>query len=65
MALHRLFSVTIGVPNVAQVADYYTEFGLTPLGEGVFAAVDGGQQLQNLVRRRAGGASSGSATRCT
>ncbi len=46
MTLHRLFSVTIGVPNVAEVADYYTEFGLTPLGDDAFATVDGGQQLR-------------------
>jgi catechol 2,3-dioxygenase-like lactoylglutathione lyase family enzyme len=32
MALHRLTSVTIGVPNVAETAAYYEEFGLTRLG---------------------------------
>ena len=34
MALHRLTSVTIGVPNVAETAAYYTEFGLTPQHDG-------------------------------
>src|SRR6266851_4747164 len=46
MALHRLTSVTIGVPNVAETAAYYTEFGLAPAGGGVFSTVDGGEQLR-------------------
>ncbi|MGV9734043.1 VOC family protein [Rhodococcus aetherivorans] len=46
MALHRLGSVTIGVPNVDQTASYYQEFGLTPLGDNRFATVDGGEQLR-------------------
>jgi len=45
MALHRLTSVTIGVPNVAATAAYYDEFGLSPTGERRFATVDGGEQL--------------------
>src|SRR5262249_51349362 len=46
MALHRLTTVTIGVPDVAAAATYYEEFGLTPRGNGRFATADGGQQLQ-------------------
>jgi len=46
MALHRLTSVTMGVPNVAETADYYTEFGLQPDTEGWFTTRDGGRQLQ-------------------
>ncbi len=49
MALHRLTSITIGVPNVAPAAAYYAEFGLTPTRDGRFATVDGGEQLR-LVR---------------
>ena len=30
MALHRLTTITLGVPNVEETASYYTEFGLTP-----------------------------------
>jgi len=45
MALHRLTSVTIGVPDVGATAAYYEEFGLTPTGAGRFATVDGGEQL--------------------
>jgi catechol 2,3-dioxygenase-like lactoylglutathione lyase family enzyme len=48
MPMHRLTSVTIGVPNLAETAEYYTDFGLTPVaGEGHrFATVDGGEQLR-------------------
>lgn len=46
MALHRLGSVTIGVPNLAETAAYYEDFGLTPLGGNRFATVDGGEQLR-------------------
>ena len=46
MALHRLASVTIGVPNTAETAEYYTEFGLQPDDEQWFATQDGGRQLR-------------------
>ncbi|KAB2352155.1 VOC family protein [Actinomadura rudentiformis] len=46
MPLHRLTTITIGVPNVAETAAYYTDFGLTPAGPGIFATVDGGEQLR-------------------
>jgi catechol 2,3-dioxygenase-like lactoylglutathione lyase family enzyme len=50
MALHRLTSACIGVPNVAETAAYYEEFGLAPLDdkkdEKRFATVDGGEQLR-------------------
>src|SRR3984893_17397954 len=59
MALHRLTSVCIGVPNVAETAIYYEEFGLTRLEDSVgpggrppgpprarFATVDGAEQLR-------------------
>jgi len=49
VALHQLTSVTIGVPDVAQTAAYYAEFGLTPAADGWFSTTDGGQQLR-LVR---------------
>jgi catechol 2,3-dioxygenase-like lactoylglutathione lyase family enzyme len=49
MSLHRLTTITLGVPVVAPVAAYYEEFGLTPLGEARFATADGGEQLR-LVR---------------
>ncbi|MFC4948370.1 VOC family protein [Pseudonocardia sp. GCM10023141] len=45
MGLHRLTEITIGVPNVAETAGYYAEFGLTPTADG-FSTVDGGQQLR-------------------
>jgi catechol 2,3-dioxygenase-like lactoylglutathione lyase family enzyme len=46
MALHRLTSVTMGVPNVAETADYYGEFGLQPVGDGWFTTLDAGRQLR-------------------
>ena len=46
MALHRLTSVTIGVPNVAETSAYYTDFGLTPQPDGWFSTQDGGRQLR-------------------
>ena len=46
MALHRLTSITMGVPNVDETAAYYDEFGLVPDGEGWFTTRDGGRQLR-------------------
>ena len=46
MALHRLASLTLGVPDPAAVGAYYEEFGLMPRGDGRFATVDGGEQLR-------------------
>ena len=40
MALHRLTSITMGVPNVAETAAYYTEFGLTPEDDNWFSTTD-------------------------
>lgn len=51
MALHRLTGITIGVPDVAATARYYSEFGLTRIaadaGDPVarFGTQDGGEQL--------------------
>jgi catechol 2,3-dioxygenase-like lactoylglutathione lyase family enzyme len=46
MALHRLTSITMGVPNVAATAAYYAEFGLSPDGDGWFTTRDAGRQLR-------------------
>jgi catechol 2,3-dioxygenase-like lactoylglutathione lyase family enzyme len=51
VSLLRLTTLTIGVPNVAETARYYADFGLLPLPphpgghERRFATVDGGEQL--------------------
>lgn len=45
MSLHRLTSVTMGVPNVGETGAYYAEFGLTPDGDDWFRTADGGRQL--------------------
>jgi catechol 2,3-dioxygenase-like lactoylglutathione lyase family enzyme len=54
MALHRLTSVCIGVPNVTETATYYEDFGLSRLDDNRFATVDGGEQLRlvHSPRRR-------------
>src|SRR5437667_416942 len=52
MALHRLTSITIGVPDVAATAAYYEDFGLTPARGGRFATVDGGEQLAVVASTR-------------
>lgn len=48
MALHRLTKIIVSVPDVATVVRFYEDFGLSNLGDGRFATVDGGEQL-NLV----------------
>jgi catechol 2,3-dioxygenase-like lactoylglutathione lyase family enzyme len=44
VALHRLASITIAVPDVEPTARYYAEFGLTR-DHGRFSTTDGGEQL--------------------
>ncbi|WP_432197498.1 VOC family protein [Streptomyces sp. bgisy027] len=46
MALHRLSSVTIGVPNVDETIRYYIDFGLHPEEDGWLSTLDGGRQLR-------------------
>lgn len=46
MSLHRLTTVTLGVPDVAAGSAYYEDFGLTRTGDGRFASADGGEQLR-------------------
>jgi catechol 2,3-dioxygenase-like lactoylglutathione lyase family enzyme len=46
MALHRLLSVTLGVPDVAAAATFYRDFGLTEARPGVLATTAGGEQLR-------------------
>src|ERR1700677_3636946 len=46
MSLHGLLSVTMGVPNVAETAAYYTDFGLAPEEDGWFSTRDAGRQLR-------------------
>jgi len=46
MPTHRITSITLGVPNLETAETFYTDFGLTPLGDHRFGTVDGGEQLQ-------------------
>jgi catechol 2,3-dioxygenase-like lactoylglutathione lyase family enzyme len=53
--MHRLTGITLGVPDVASAAAYYTDFGLIPVGRTQrFATTDGGEQLaiRHAARRR-------------
>ena len=52
MPLHRISSYTYEVPNVADVAAYYTDFGLEPQGDGWFATTHGGRQLRLVQGNR-------------
>jgi catechol-2,3-dioxygenase len=58
MPLHRLTRITIGVPNLAETAAYYEDFGLTPAGTSAdgrastFATADGGEQLKLAAAAR-------------
>ncbi len=45
MALHRLQSITLGVPDIAATAAFYEDFGLVQTRPGAFATTDGGEQL--------------------
>lgn len=44
--LHRLTSITLGVPDVAASSAFFTDFGLTATGESRLATRDGGDQLE-------------------
>jgi catechol 2,3-dioxygenase-like lactoylglutathione lyase family enzyme len=46
MTLHRLASVTIGVPDVDSTVRYYQNFGLELTDDNWLATTDGGRQLQ-------------------
>ncbi|MEM9562575.1 MAG: VOC family protein [Actinomycetota bacterium] len=46
MGLHRLTSITLGVPDVASSTAFFTDFGLAPRGDDWLATRDGGEQLQ-------------------
>ena len=55
MPLHRLTTLTLGVPDPVAVGDYYVDFGLDELGGGRYGTVNGGEQLRLVTaeRRRA------------
>lgn len=46
MALHRLTSAIVGVPDPAASSSFFTSFGLTAEDSGWFSTRDGGAQLQ-------------------
>lgn len=46
MPLHRVSSITIGVPDVEKTAEFYRDFNLEESSPGVFKTADGGEQLR-------------------
>ena len=46
MSLHRIKSVTLGVPDVEAAARFYEDFGLRRANASTFATTDGGDQLE-------------------
>ena len=46
MSLHRLSSITIGVPEPEPVRAFYRDFGLAEAAPGRFETADGGEQLR-------------------
>jgi len=46
MPMHRLRSITVGVPSVESVRGFYRDFGLTETSAGRFETRDGGEQLR-------------------
>lgn len=54
MPLHRLLSLTMGVPDVAAAAAFYRDFGLAESTPGVFATTAGGDQLRLVDAARRG-----------
>ncbi|MEW6272258.1 MAG: VOC family protein [Thermodesulfobacteriota bacterium] len=54
MSLHRLTSITVGVPDPASAGAFYRDFGLRETAPAVFSTADGGEQLRlvEAPRRR-------------
>lgn len=46
MSLHRINSITIGVPAVETTREFYRDFGFSEGEPRVFASADGGEQLR-------------------
>lgn len=46
MGLHRLTSITLGVPDVSASSAFFDDFGLDAGADGWFGTRDGGEQLQ-------------------
>ncbi|WP_405699366.1 hypothetical protein OG209_09865 [Streptomyces sp. NBC_01383] len=46
MPLHRLTSITMGVPDVAETAAYYRDFGRSPQADGRYSTRDAGRRLR-------------------
>ncbi|MDO9173761.1 MAG: dioxygenase, partial [Actinomycetota bacterium] len=45
MSLHRLLSITVGVPRPTELAEFYDEVGLATNAGGEVSSPDGGTQV--------------------
>jgi len=54
MPLHRLTTLTVGVPDVPATAAFYRAFGLAEAAPGVLGTRDGGEQLRLVPAQRRG-----------
>lgn len=54
MSLHRITSITVGVPDVVATAAFYADFGLSRSDGGWLATRDGGDQLELVAAPRRG-----------
>jgi catechol 2,3-dioxygenase-like lactoylglutathione lyase family enzyme len=52
MGLHRLTSITLGVPDVVAATTFFTEFGLASSDDGWLSTRDGGAQLELVPSSR-------------
>jgi catechol 2,3-dioxygenase-like lactoylglutathione lyase family enzyme len=52
MALHRLTTITVGVPDVDATAAFYRDFGLDEVAPARFATASGGEQLRLVASPR-------------
>jgi hypothetical protein len=52
MALHRLRSLEIGVPDPESVRAFYRDFGLIEAGPGRFETDDGGERSRSCTTPR-------------
>jgi catechol 2,3-dioxygenase-like lactoylglutathione lyase family enzyme len=52
MSLHRLTSITLGIPDVDAAIGFYQDFGLELTGGNRLSSVDGGEQLRLVTSPR-------------
>jgi len=49
MPLHRLTTITLGVPDVDAAVEFYEDFGLETTGDKRLSSADGGEHFQTVA----------------